>query len=163
MNKDGKIMLHTPIISAGILGGLFALIFFLHNPIAEWFPRWVDDIQIGLMLFALWLVVSSAIRTANSIEAKFHPLKLILVGLLVSIGGFIAYSIFLFIYSKSSGTDFQELMVDMKGKSVFFSIVAALVSVLVTINLKIKDKFLGNVVEFLVIAGVLFLLFKIMN
>ena len=85
MNKDGKIFLHTPIISAGILGGLFTLIYFLYGPIEEWFPNWVDDIQIGLQLFALWLVVSACIRSANSMSSGIHPFKLFLMGILASI------------------------------------------------------------------------------
>ena len=155
-------MLHTPLISAGILGGLFTLIYFLYGPIAEWFPRWVDDIQIGLMLFALWLVVSSCIRTANSLSPKMHPVKLILMGLLVSIGGFLAYALFLFIHSKAAKIEFNFLSEGLMGKGIFFLAVAAFLSILVTINLKIKDKFLSNVVEFILIAAVIFLFLKLM-
>ena len=161
MQKDGKIMLTTSLISAGLLGGLFTLIYFLEQPIAEWFPRWVDDIQIGLMLLSLWLMVSTSIRSANSLSPSMNAFKLILLGLLVSIGGFFAYFIFLFIHSKATGLDFKDLTAGLMGKNIFFLAVAALVSVLVTINLKIKDKFLGNIVEVLLIAAVIFLLIKL--
>ena len=160
MQKDGKIMLTTPLISAGLLGGMFALIYFLEGPIAEWFPKWADDIQVGLRLLALWLMVGVGVRSANSLSPSMNALKLIIVGLLVSIGGFIAYGIFLFIHSKAAGVDFELLTEGIMGSYLFFLAVAAVVSVLVTINLKIKDNFLGNILELLLIAAVIFALIK---
>lgn len=161
MQKEGKIMLTTPFITAGLLGGLFALIYFLEAPIAEWFPKWGDDIQVGLRLLALWLMVGVGVRSANSLSPNIHALKLILVGLLVSIGGFIAYAIFLFIHSKAADVEFKVLTEGLMGSYLFFLAIAALVSVLVTINLKIKDKFLGNILEVLLLAGVIFALIKL--
>jgi hypothetical protein len=161
MQKEGKVMLTTPIITALLLGGLFALIYFLEDPIAEWFPRWADDIQVGLRLLALWLMVSTGVRSANSLSSSMNALKLILVGLLISIGGFIAYAVFLFIHSKAADIDFKVLTDGLMKSNLFFLPTAALVSVLVTINLKIKDKFLGNMLEILLIAAVIFALVKL--
>jgi hypothetical protein len=161
MQKEGKVMLTTPIITALLLGGLFALIYFLEDPIAEWFPRWADDIQVGLRLLALWLMVSTGVRSANSLSSSMNALKLILVGLLISIGGFIAYAVFLFIHSKAADIDFKVLTDGLMKSNLFFLATAALVSVLVTINLKIKDKFLGNILEILLIAAVIFALVKL--
>jgi hypothetical protein len=161
MKKEGKVMLATPFITAGLLGGLFTLIYFLEGPITDWFPNWGDDIQVGLRLLALWLMVSVGVRSANSLSPTMNALKLILVGLLISIGGFIAYGIFLFIHSKAADIDFKMLTDGLMKSNLFFFATAALVSVLVTINLKIKDKFLGNILEVLLIAAVIFALIKL--
>lgn len=161
MQKEGKVMLTTPIITAGLLGGAFALIYFLGDPIAEWFPRWGDDIQVGLQLLALWLMVGVGVRSANSLSPDMNFLKLILIGLLVCIGGFIAYAIFLFIHSKAADIEFNVLTEGLMKSYLFFFAVAAVVSLLVTINVKVKDKFLGNILEVLLIAGVIFALIKL--
>lgn len=154
--NQNSVLLRTVVISAFVLAGLFTLVYFLEDNFSSIFGRLADEISIAIMLFSLWLVVSSAVRSANNLEKRVASWKLMLVGMATAAFGSGLFVTFLYVLpqvSKSANT-FEvggasgELAMVMTG-------IAFIISLLTIINTRVGNKFMGNILEILVIGGVI--------
>ena len=144
----------TVAITCAILLALcFVGLYLIEDRIANFNARFADEIQLGLMLFALWLLVSTGIRTVHGKqpEVPFHTL--LLVGMLVAIGGALLYLGFLSVSGAVAKSGNGNEVLTASGKIMGFAAgVAFLISLLISINLKVVSKLLGNVLEIAVVV-----------
>lgn len=155
-----RIILRVSILSAIMLAGIFVLLFFLEDRFYGFSQRFGSEIQLGLMLFALWLFVSSGIRSVHRKEPKVPFHSLLLTGMLVAVGAAVLYLGFLAIFPAIAQTGNGSELINSSLKILLFCAgVAFVISLLTAINLKVVSTMLGNVLEFLVVVGLGFALF----
>lgn len=135
------------------LGQIFA--FFLSEWMAGVFPKWYSGIQSGLMLMMMWLVVTAAMRQLQSFNDRIIWWQLLLAGAAIVIGGVLLYWLFLAVYGIFSiGWEALTLPLELL---LLYSGLGMVVTLLTLIKLKIKDRSLGNVLEAVLMIGVLLL------
>ena len=158
--EDSAVLLRASIISAIILGlGLNAVIF-LAEKFAASTPDFKEKLIIGLSLFLTWVVLTSTLRSIDKMREGTDAWKFLLAGMIVVIGGVLLRFLFanliaLFVENWPKSLDLSELG--------FYAVLGFIISLVSMINLKVKNQFLGNVLEFLVIALVIFLFFTFMK
>lgn len=153
-STENSIAVRTVIISSLLLAGIFIALFFLESKLAELLGRYADEAATGLMLLALWLVVGSGIRSIHSLSKKIPAWKLLLSGIVTAGVAAILYSAFLVVYPKAAKSPAPTGMAGASGGLVLLLVVLAFViSLIAIINLRVKNKALGNVLEFLIIGG----------
>ena len=122
---------------------------------AEWlanaFPNSYLKIRIALLLFLTWLVVSSVVRSIHRTRTSV-PFGLLLLGaILTAVIGTLLFQIALAILFK---------VAIFSDWSIFAAagVVGLLTGLLTAINLKVKNRMLGNLLE-IAVVGVLIALF----
>ncbi|MCB0706884.1 MAG: hypothetical protein KDC34_16325 [Saprospiraceae bacterium] len=147
----------TVLMSGLLLGGVLLVSIYGGNRLAEAQPKIGSGIRTALMLFVLWLIVSSGIRSLNSLNKKSGFANLVLGGMLISgIGSLACFSFAKVVSFFREGSTLSSIF-DFKSV-LFFSGVGLILSLLTVINLQTKNRALGNVLEVLVIAALIFVL-----
>ncbi len=157
MNKqelDSRVMTRAVLIASSIMLLIFIGIHFAQELISNRFPRQAGNIQTGLMLFTIWLLVSSTLRSIHKMRRSIPAWKLIFAGTFITAIGMILYTGFLILYPKiaksAAATELADATMNM---IIFFTAIAFLISLISTINLKVKSEFWGNVLEAIIIVG----------
>lgn len=159
---DARVMTRTILLSAVLLAGIFIGLFFLEGKLTQLFGKQVDNVQTGIMLFALWLIVSSGIRSIDRLRRNIAAWKLILAGFLITFIGVIFYTAFLILYPQIAKTgDLGEVADATKGLIIFFSSISLFLAIITVINLRIRNRLFGNILEVLLIVGGIYLLLQI--
>lgn len=151
---DARVLARSIIIASTLILVIFIGIFFANDLLAKNFSKQADNIQTGLMLFTIWLVVSSTLRSINKLRRNISAGKLIFAGTSLVAIGTIIYSGFLVLYPKltKSGAGVEVATASMY-LIAFFTAIAFVISLITTINLKVKSVFWGNVLEAIIIIG----------
>jgi hypothetical protein len=152
--NENSTLIRTVLISSIILAGLFTLAYFLEDNIGKIFGRFSDEAAIGIMLFSLWLVVSSTVRSLNRLEKRMSSIKLLVGGVATAAFGtglFIAFLYFFPNVNKAEnvwevGGASGEMALVMAGLAFF-------ISVLTVVNTRIGSKLLVNLIEVLLVGG----------
>ena len=118
---------------------------------------WTNGVKTGLSLLVFWLVITSTLRAMNKLRKDMDWFKLILGGVGIAALGIILYLLILQLLNVLEVSWAEKPRYALVG---FYSAGAFIVSLLSLINLRIKSKMIGNVLEFLVIGVVAFLFFK---
>ena len=157
---DKHVMWKSVLISSIILGILFSLVHLFLPRVFDATNTWHSRVLIGLKVLVLWLVVSSAIRAINQLREKIPAWQLALGGVLTSLTGCLVNEGVLNAVLVFRGEayladfDYQGLM--------FFTGIGLILSIITMINLRVKNRFLGNVLELIVVgifvAGLFFFL-----
>lgn len=148
----------TVLFAAIILGTGLILSIWGGNMLAEQFPKFGGGLRTALMLFVLWLVVSSGVRSLNTLNKKFTFGHLVGGGSMIGIVGSLAcFSMARVIAFLREGTTTLSAIYDVKNL-LFFAGLGVVVALLATINLRTKNRTLGNVFEVLVIVAVILLI-----
>lgn len=153
-----QILLKTILISTVLLGSLlFALDGIFHN--------WIGDlngfgrgVKIGLSLLVFWLVVTASLRSVNRMAEGISGIKLLLGGVGIAVLGTLFGQLILQIL-----TWFEEPWAPAPNYRtfLFYGVGGLVASVISLINLRVKDKTVGNVLEliFIVVVALLFFYF----
>lgn len=148
------------VIGSIAFGLLMVLATWLDERIGLTFPKFSGQLYKGFVLLFLWSVVGVALRLANRANRFIDAWRLILVGVFIAIVGAAAGVGF-----NRLAAVFQETW-EVPGLSgqelVFFGGVGLTASVLALINVKIKSRILGNLLELSVIAALIYLLYHFM-
>ena len=156
-SSENSTAVRTVIISSLLLAGAFIALFFLENKLTGLLGKYADEATIGLMLLILWLVVSSGIRSINSLSKGIAAWKLLLAGVLTAGVSAILYSAFLVVFPRvSKSPAFAEVAGASGGMILLLTGLAFVISLIAIINVRVKNKMLGNLLEFLIIGGCIF-------
>lgn len=153
--EDRSVMQRTSIFGIIILLALFIGIFFLTTWLMNLLPKWNIAVLTGLRLFATWLVVTSIVRSISSLREKINGLKLLLAGTVTTGVALVFYWVFLFAYREitlQKVNDYNSFSWERIG---FFTGIGLLISIFTLINLRIKNRLLGNILEVLIIGGII--------
>lgn len=157
---DSSVMLRAAITSAIVLGIGLNLIPFLTAYLAASTPDFKQKLETGLEIFLIWLVLTSTLRSIDKMRPGTDAWKFLLAGVIIVVGGVLLQFIFslgigLFRDGWQSSFDAKELG--------FYAVMGLIASLISMINLKVENQFLGNILEFLVIALVIFLFYTFMK
>ena len=153
---ETSVFIRTVIISSIILAGLFVLLFFLEDNLGKIFGNWADEAVIGGMLLVLWLVVSSTVRSLHKLKSHAETWKILICGLLVGALGSGLFNLFLIVFPRVSKSENIAEVANASGIMIaVISAIALFASLLTIVNLRIRSKLLGNILELLIIAAVI--------
>ena len=147
------------LMTIGLLSGLIAAHF-----LAKIMPDAAGEIAVGLGLFVIWLVHGSTLRSICRLDEKSGFVWMVIGGVATILGGVGAASILRLIIEKAADIEFPTVAAgDMGQKVLFLSGLALFLSIFSAINLKVKSRFLGNLLELILIIATVFLIFNFMK
>lgn len=159
MNKTQKnnLVRRVVLMSTAVLLMGLGSVFLLSQWLSEFFPSYYASIQTALMLFAIWLVITSTLRSLQHLLPKIDAWLLLILGTLITAMGVLFYWAFLGIY----GALTIDYDIDFSWEPVWvFTVLGFIVSLMTLINLRIKDRDVGNVLEIvLMLAVVIFMVY----
>lgn len=155
-NVENSILARSVIISCVLLTGLFIALLFFQDNLAKLFGRYADETTIGLMLLALWLIVSSTIRSVNNLSRGIETWKLLLGGIITGMVATVLTSAFLILFpniAKSQNT--SEVTGATGGMILVMTGISFIISLIAIINIRVKNRSFGNLLEVLIISSVI--------
>ena len=153
--SDWQVILKTSIFSIVILAiGLFACLF-VEKGLQNFSPAYADDIRVAAMLFIIWLVVSSAIKSASSIKKRIEGWKLILMGIAIAVVGTFIYTVVKGFFPDLIWNTSSSVVYPFQWSSFgFFSGIGAILALTSVIRLRVGSKFWSSVLVWLVYIGI---------
>lgn len=149
-----KIALTTILMSGIILAALFIVLYFLEDKLGGLLGNFSGKVIIGLMLFVMWITVGSAVRTINRHKRSTPFFTLLLSGVATAALGSALFTAFLYIFPKiSKAQDAFEVAGASGGIILVMSGLGFIATLLAIINARVESKFLGNLLELLVIGA----------
>lgn len=157
---DSDVMLRSAGIAGLILGILLALSY-LYMPNLLGYSKFSKAAQIAIELLVIWVVITSTIRSIYSLRRGIPGLKLLVGGALTAIFGPLIRELVLRIvaYFKE---EMQLGAFEWNGLF-FFAGLGLLAALIALIRLRVRNRALGNIMEFGLIALVAFLFFYFMK
>ncbi|MFN7115288.1 MAG: hypothetical protein ACK4TA_00725 [Saprospiraceae bacterium] len=157
---DTDVTLRAAAIGGTILGVLLALSY-LYVPDFLGYSKFAKAAQIGLELLLMWLVITSTIRSIHSLRARTPGWKLLVGGCLTAIFGALIRELTLRIVANfNEGTTVEPFQ--WRGL-LFFAGLGLLAALIALIRLRVRNRALGNMLEFALIAAVALLFFYLMQ
>ncbi|MCU0346047.1 MAG: hypothetical protein MUC59_03830 [Saprospiraceae bacterium] len=151
---ENSVLIRSVGIASFVLAGIFIALLFFQDNLAKVFGSYADEATIGLMLVGLWLVVSSSIRTAVNHAKGVETWKLVLGGILTGLIGSVLTTAFLIMFPNVAKSQNMAAVTGATGGLIFAtSLIAFLITLFVVINIRVKSRALGNLLEFLLIGA----------
>jgi hypothetical protein len=155
-SAENSVIARTVIMASMLLGGLFIAVMFFQNGFSKIFGKYADEAVIGLMLLALWLVVSSSVRTINRLAGRAAAWKLVLGGVLITLISTILMSAFMIVFPNVAKSENMQDVAGATGTIILLNLaLAVVISLIAVINLRVANKMLGNLLEILIIGACL--------
>ncbi len=149
-----SVLIRTIGISGFVLAGIFIALLFFQDNLAKIFGGYADEATIGLMLVGLWLVVSSGVRTAVNHAKGLETWKLILGGMVTGLIGALLTTAFLVMFPKvAKSQNMAEVTGATGGLILATTLIAFIITLFVVVNIRVKSRALGNLLEFLIIGA----------
>ncbi len=160
--NEGGVMLRSMIFGAIIFALLMVLAVWLDDRIAVTFPKFKNETYGGIILFFLWVTVTTTLRRANKANARIDAWRLMLIAVFIAIAGSALGTALnrLYGHQVQEGWAAPELS---ERSLLFYGGLGLVASVLALINLRIESKFLGNILELIVIAAIIYGFYYFMN
>lgn len=153
-SSENSILARTVIISCLILTAIFISVLFLQDNFEGYFGKYADEVVTGLMLVALWLVVSSTIRSVNNLAKNIPTWKLLSGGVLTALISSVLTVAFLLLFPNvARSQNMQEVTGASGGIIALMTIISFIISLISIVNIRVKNRRLGNLLEFLIIGG----------
>jgi hypothetical protein len=164
MNKEEQrnwhVLINTVLISGAVLGILLCLISWLLTQVLGSSFKYTGSLIGALNLFVLWLVVTSSIRAIDRLT-KYIPwwmfllAGVLIVGVAIPIQEIGVLIIKRFSESMSiAGLGLRSLL--------FFGAIGFAIALISLIHMRVRNRLIGNVLEFAFVAGVIYLFFYFM-
>lgn len=157
-SAQNSVLARSVIISCCMLTAIFIASLFLQDNFEQFFGTYADEAVTGLMLVALWLVVSSTVRSVNSLAKNISVVKLVLGGVLTGLFSSILTIAFLVLFPNVAKS---QKMVEVTGASagiiILMTVLSFLIALISIINLRVRNRQLGNLLEILLIGGAILL------
>lgn len=154
---ENQVLGKSILISGISIAVLLLLLDIAYQKVFPETTSWTNGVKTGVSLLVFWLVITSTLRAMNKLRKDMDWFKLILGGVGIAALGIILYLLALQLLTALKVSWAEKPRYALVG---FYSAGAFIVSLLSLINLRVKSKMIGNVLEFLVIAAVAFLFFK---
>lgn len=157
---DSDVMLRSAGIAGLILGVLLALSY-LYLPNLLGVTKFGKAVQIALELLLIWIVITSTIRSIYSLRRGVPGLKLLVGGALTAVFGPLIRELVL----RVVGYFNEDMKLDPFNWNglFFFAGLGLLAALIALIRLRVRNRALGNIMEFGLIALVAFLFFYLMK
>ena len=150
--SNPALVVQTAVIGGVLLGVLLLGVQWLtDNVLADGFPALYPKLRIGLSLLAIWLVVGAIVRSIHRTRPTVPFHWLLLGGVLTAPLGTLVYQLGLLITKPGLAAFDLSLLLAAAA-------VGGLAALLSSINLKVRNRLLGNVIEgaVIVLLAVLF-------
>ncbi len=154
---ENQVLGKSILISGIIIAVLLILLDIANQKVFPETTSWTNGVKTGVSLLIFWLVITSTLRAMNKLRKDMDWFKLILGGVGIAALGIVLYLLVLQLLNGLKVGWAEKPRYALVG---FYSVGAFIVSLLSLINLRVKSKMIGNVLEFLVIAAVAFLFYK---
>ena len=155
-NVENSVLTRTVIIACVILSAIFILLLFIQDNLAKVFGHYGDEATIGLMLLGLWLVVSSSIRSMNNLAKTVETWKLLLGGMLIGLISAVLTTAFLILFPGiAKSQNMQEVTGATGAMILVMAGIAFVVSLISVVNLRVRSRSLGNLLEILIVGAVI--------
>lgn len=132
-----------------------------------WVEKWIlpltsvyaDDIRIGLMLFALWLTVSSGIRSALKLRKNLEGWLLMALGAAIAFAGALLFNVFRILFpgmvwtidhSDTAGVAWQSCL--------FFTVMGLVLAVITVIRERVENRLWSFLLIAFVVIGLILLM-----
>ena len=161
-STDWQVILRTATMSTVILAALLFSALWIEKGLSKIIPPYADDIRIGAILFAIWLIVGAAIRAADKVKRSIEGWKLILLGsAIVTIAAFI-YTIVKGFFPDLIWNTTESIVYPFEWKSFgFYAAIGFILSLTSVIRLRVGNAFWSKVLVYLVYAGIIVLVFAL--
>ncbi|MCC6723109.1 MAG: hypothetical protein IT258_01270 [Saprospiraceae bacterium] len=151
---ENSVLIRSVGIAGFLLAGIFIALMFFQDNLAKVFGGYADEATIGLMLIGLWMVVSSTIRTAVNHAKGVETWKLILGGMATGLIGALLTTAFLLLFPKvAKSQNMAEVTGATGGLILATTLIAFIISLFVVVNIRVKSRAMGNLLEFLIIGA----------
>ncbi|MBI1227371.1 MAG: hypothetical protein GC192_19220 [Bacteroidetes bacterium] len=155
-NVENSVLARTIIISSIALSAIFIALLFFQDNLSKVFGQYGDEATIGLMLLGLWLVVSSTVRSVNNLAKGIQAWKLLLGGLLVGLVSAVVTTAFLIMFPKIAKSQNMAEVTGATGAMILvIAGLAFIIAMISIINVRVKNRQFGNLLEMLIIGGVI--------
>lgn len=151
-DNPATLVLKAGRITTGLLVIGMVLTVLLGNYLLNFYPKMAGGIRAGLLLFLVWLFVMSTVRSLNRLDSDVPGSWLILAGLLVGGGGALGAFLLLQVYTWLKAIDLDQAF--SIGNVLFFGALGLVIALISTINLRVENRLLGNLLEFLVFGAI---------
>ncbi len=152
--SNNSVVARTVIVGALVLSGLFVFLLFFKDNFEGFFGKWADEVTVGLMLFSLWIVVGSVVRSVNNLAKGAGVLKLLLAGVLTAtIAAALGVAFMALAPKIAKSANIFEVAGASGGMILVLSAIAFLVSLVAIINVRVRNRQLGNLLELILIGG----------
>ena len=131
----------------GILSALLAS-YYMKRIINEF----SDELGIGLSLFVIWLVLGSTIRTIYRLEDKISFFRLFVEGAITSILGISLAGLFKYLIEEIMEIELTNFDLGTETQVVYILVLSVFLSFFISLNVRMKSRFFGNLLEFLLIV-----------
>lgn len=153
---ENSILTRSIIFGSVVLTGIFIGLLFFQDNLAGLLGGYADEATIGLMLLGLWLVVSSTVRSVHNLAKGIQTWKLLIGGIVVGLVSSILTTAFLVMFPVVAKSQNMEEVTGATGAMILFiSAIAFVISLISAINLRVKSRQLGNLLEVLIIGAVI--------
>lgn len=129
----------------------------VHQKVFPGTDSWSKGVKTAVSLLVFWLVITSTLRAMNKMRKSMDWFKLLGGGVGIATLGIVLFLVTLQFLNWMKVSWAENPNYGLIG---FYAGGALIVSLLSLINLRVKSKMMGNVLEFLVIALVAYLFFK---
>jgi len=154
---DNRVLGKSILIAGVTIAALLVIWEVVHRKLFPVENSWSNGAKTALSLLVFWLVITSSLRAMNKLRKDMDWFKLIGGGVGIATLGIVLFLVTLQFLNWLEVSWAEKPRYGLIG---FYAGGAFIVSLLSLINLRVKSKMMGNVLEFLVIAAVAFLFFK---
>ena len=158
--EDSNVMFRASVISAVILGIALNAAVFLAERFAASTPDFKEKVIVGLSLLFTWLILTSTLRSIDKMRSGTDAWKFLFAGIIIAAGVVFLKFVFanliaLFVEGWPKAFELQSIT--------FYTVIGFIIALISMINLKVENKFLGNVLEFIVIGAIIYAFFTFMK
>mgnify|MGYP000055266178 FL=1 len=154
---DNKVLGKSILIGGITIAVLLTIWELVHQQLLPGTDSWSKGIKTAVSLLVFWLVITSTLRAMNKMRKNMDWFKLLGGGVGIATLGIVLFLVTLQFLNWLKVSWAEDPNYGLIG---FYAGGALIVSLLSLINLRVKSKMMGNVLEFLVIALVAYLFFK---
>lgn len=163
-SAQNSVLARSVIISCFMLTAILLSCLFLQDNFEKYLGKYADETVTGLMLVALWLVVSSMVRSVNGLTKSLPAWKLILGGVLTGLFSSILTLAFLIVFPQVAVSQNMGEVVNVSAGMIgFMTALSFIVSLISVINLRIPNRSVSSALEVLLIAGCIFFVIYLIN
>ncbi len=153
---DNRVLGKTILIGGITIAVLLVIWEVVHLKLFPGADSWSKGVKTAVSLLVFWLVITSSLRAMNKMREDMDWFKLIAGGVGIATLGVVLFLVSLQVLNWWEVSWAEQPNYGLIG---FYAGGAFIVSLLSLINLRVESKMMGNVLEFLVIALVVYLFF----
>ncbi len=155
---DTSIMIKATVLAGVVLGILLILVGLIRNYLVIAPGSFGDQVHTGVNLLLCWLSVTSAVKTMNGMRKGIPTWRLLTAGFIVPLVGVVLYQLVFLIVSAFK--DAKDVNATGFKSVLFYMAIGMVVAGVALINLRVRNRKKGAIIEiaFVVSVALLFVL-----